>query len=710
LSSYFSGVKLKNEDNLNLSDIGNFIKPENDVSNLIFSSIIIGFLSKEKNIYSYLNSVKNIMSPNNFNNLLIILDDELNIDTSREIIWLLQNKSEKYIVDEVSKKYSQQLSVSSELELNEKEVRNNINDINLLNAVYYKNEVLAIDSFCRLSITGNSNKKQLVELIALFDSKLMLKQQFSVLENLIKFDLRCFNKLPAVLMNSCCYLNEDIDLDKYFINSCILVSLKPEMYDPVVRQMEELDKYNSTNYSKIINDLFVLCYEYRVNYVNYLIEIGNFNKAEKLLYAISISNAEDDIKILIAYSKLNALRGDFSLSLQSLSHYLNRKYSFPVAKELLRILNITGNFLKSEQVIQQMIDNGDDVAPALKMPILQAQGRIGEAYSKYMEFPSRLNLNRYIPDKVLKFIPDQHQKLFALSAYGPGDEIRFCTIYNEIHSYFDDVIFTCDYRLENLIRRSFPEIRIISTKRIRSVSRFTGLKEHNLLPDKNLSSLMDNNLYLTLAEEEDRKVMFIPEMISMFRKTKENFRSGRIFTVDKTLATKFRQFLPEDTFLIGINWRSSLSGASRSQHYLEVSQLSKLFNLDNVKFVNLQYDDCDEELEYIRQNFGCDIINFNQIDQYNDLDSVAALMSCLNLVIAPCTSVVELAGAVGVNTLFFSNSEEVTWRKNDDGKDIWFDSISHISPKKIGDKNSLVDNIFSEISNLLNNSNRKIMN
>ncbi|MDN3683976.1 hypothetical protein QW180_08540 [Vibrio sinaloensis] len=64
-----------------------------------------------------------------------------------------------------------------------------------------------------------------------------------------------------------------------------------------------------------------------------------------------------------------------------------------------------------------------------------------------------------------------------------------------------------------------------------------------------------------------------------------------------------------------------------------------------------------------KKNFGCDIIDLDDIDQYNDFDSVAALMNCLNLVIAPCTSVAELAGAIGTRTLFFfANSEEITWR------------------------------------------------
>ncbi|MDN3683978.1 hypothetical protein QW180_08550 [Vibrio sinaloensis] len=33
------------------------------------------------------------------------MDDEINFDTSKEVIWLLQNYSEKNIVDDISRSY-----------------------------------------------------------------------------------------------------------------------------------------------------------------------------------------------------------------------------------------------------------------------------------------------------------------------------------------------------------------------------------------------------------------------------------------------------------------------------------------------------------------------------------------------------------------------------------------------------------------------------
>ena len=58
----------------------------------------------------------------------------------------------------------------------------------------------------------------------------------------------------------------------------------------------------------------------------------------------------------------------------------------------------------------------------------------------------------------------------------------------------------------------------------------------------------------------------------------------------------------------------------------------------------------------------------------------------MDLMIAPATTVVELAGALGCPTWLLSNSSELYWRKIDDkGTDVWHNSIRHIEGI-LGDK------------------------
>jgi len=145
---------------------------------------------------------------------------------------------------------------------------------------------------------------------------------------------------------------------------------------------------------------------------------------------------------------------------------------------------------------------------------------------------------------------------------------------------------------------------------------------------------------------------------------------------------------------VGISWRSSLTTHSRNEHYLEIEQLMPIFEIEGIQFINLQYDDCRDELLKVEALYPGKLIDLDGVDQYNDFESVAACMCNMDLVIAPATTVVELSGALGRPTWLLSNSSEMHWRKRPvDGLDVWQNSISHIEGQMLGNKESLVSNL-----------------
>ena len=70
-----------------------------------------------------------------------------------------------------------------------------------------------------------------------------------------------------------------------------------------------------------------------------------------------------------------------------------------------------------------------------------------------------------------------------LSIFGPGDEIRFASIYNLLKKYysFNNIIIACEPRLYDLCCRSFPQLQFVSVKRLRHNQSF-DLKDYNKLP------------------------------------------------------------------------------------------------------------------------------------------------------------------------------------------------------------------------------------
>jgi capsular polysaccharide export protein len=131
-----------------------------------------------------------------------------------------------------------------------------------------------------------------------------------------------------------------------------------------------------------------------------------------------------------------------------------------------------------------------------------------------------------------------------------------------------------------------------------------------------------------------------------------------------------------------------------------VEELEPIFSIQGIQYVNFQYDDCQEELDWIEARYPGKIINISEIDHYNDFESVAALMKCMDLLIAPAITVVELAGALGCKTWLLSNSSELFWRKIDSsGTDVWHNNTTHIEGDILGDKNSLVDKLTNKLRN-----------
>lgn len=86
----------------------------------------------------------------------------------------------------------------------------------------------------------------------------------------------------------------------------------------------------------------------------------------------------------------------------------------------------------------------------------------------------------------------------------------------------------------------------------------------------------------------------------------------------------------------------------RNPEYTLLDDWGNVFSLPNTIFVNLQYDECEEELRAAEAKYGITIIRWSDVDLKNDLDSVFAIMSNLDAFVSVGTAVVPFAGAVGL--------------------------------------------------------------
>lgn len=99
---------------------------------------------------------------------------------------------------------------------------------------------------------------------------------------------------------------------------------------------------------------------------------------------------------------------------------------------------------------------------------------------------------------------------------------------------------------------------------------------------------------------------------------------------------------------VGLCWRSGLRVEGRRDLYTDLVDWKPLLTLPGLHIVPLQYDDVADEIADAEDMFGIRLHRWSDLDLKDDLESVAALLGTLDLVITVPTAIGEFAGALGV--------------------------------------------------------------
>ncbi len=240
-----------------------------------------------------------------------------------------------------------------------------------------------------------------------------------------------------------------------------------------------------------------------------------------------------------------------------------------------------------------------------------------------------------------KLISEDH--LLLCSEQGIGDEIMFLSCLPDLLETIEDVTLECETRWHSIFKRTFPSITLVSRQ-------VYGNEVGNAVYD-----------YRDLVKRGDYKYYaFHGDLPAIFRRDldKQAPRGGYLKVDDKE-ANYWSQRLSSFRHLpvIGICWRSGLDlTRKRSFYYPDVLELFSQLPYNDCVLVSLQYGEYREEIESVRSQLGVVVHDFPELDQTHELDRVAALMSCLDLAIAPSTTVCHLACAVGIPTIGMDKS------------------------------------------------------
>lgn len=486
--------------------------------------------------------------------------------------------------------------------------------------------------------------------------------------------------------------------------AALCASIKPNMIPNAATRLEEIEGVDTFGVSKTaILKSHILAFNFEIPYVQTLLELGRFEEALQVIQ--SIASDKQTYQSAVAASRCLCYLDRYTEAETLIDQTLSTHKNSLVYDEALKICLYTGKYKKAQQLLSEATSRKIDLGHTLPLKISLGVHRYADGFRTYREINASKEFALAYSEKHVSRdnYNSSGKSVVLLPLYGPGDEIRFASTYNAITKKlgFKEVSIGVEPRLHELFSRSFSEsgIKFFPTQRILRNER-AQLDNYDNLPFASLMAVMDNKA-TELCKNAER-VGLVTDLLADLLSEASDFAGSAYLKADYSRSREFRNQLPSGTPLVGLNWRSSITLQSRKEHYLSVEDLMPIFENTNAQFVNLQYDDCEEEVEYINKHYPGRLINISNLDQYNDLDGVASLISCLDLVIAPCTTVAELSGALGQETLLFANSSEIEWRvRAVDKKDIWHHSMEHVFGERYRDKESLVLALIDRLNSWL---------
>ena len=266
--------------------------------------------------------------------------------------------------------------------------------------------------------------------------------------------------------------------------------------------------------------------------------------------------------------------------------------------------------------------------------------------------------------------------LLIWSEQGIGDHIFFGSMIGELQQFAKNIIFKVDKRLIHLFKRFFDKINFRNIK-VES----TEIKKSESF-DKHIAS---------------------GSLAQYLRKNEESFKNSPKKYLIPSLSNekKFKEkFSNNKNLKIGLSWKT----LNKKQHNrnVDLEDLIPILLIPNCDFFNLQFGNFDNEIKNFNLKNSVNIKKIEGVDNYHDIETLAAVINNLDLVITIQNSTAHLSSALGANTwIMLPKNARWHWPINKN-KSLWYPSAKLFRQKKIDDWNFVVNSIGIDLKKIIN--------
>ena len=297
------------------------------------------------------------------------------------------------------------------------------------------------------------------------------------------------------------------------------------------------------------------------------------------------------------------------------------------------------------------------IDPGVRHAGAMALGRYAEIFGYNWIWNRRQRIgklvpNLYQPNEPLSALAGANVLIIGYTEL--GDEIRLIELVDRVRPHFGACTIVVDRRIASLVARGRPDLTVIGKEKVRPepdsgvpvmLRRYLGASEWNRIGSFDRVFLIRDFESLLVQKVED-----LPHL-------------PRSLEPCAQLRTLWREKLDdfERAPRIGLFWRSGRQNYRRSGKTTDLADWTPVFRKCRGNYVNLQFGD-GVSSEIAALGINADILEMPGLNVKDDIDSVAALMCELDLVLTIPGTTQHLAGAVGARTLAVTHPAEALFR------------------------------------------------
>lgn len=319
----------------------------------------------------------------------------------------------------------------------------------------------------------------------------------------------------------------------------------------------------------------------------------------------------------------------------------------------IRVAMLKGNRRALLAPFERLLKSGKStfIAPGM------ALGRYADAFAAEWKTNVRGEVGKLIrnlvrPDESIESLANANVLIVAYTEL--GDEIRLIELVDRARTTFSFCTIEVDRRIVDLVARGRQGLVVSGKEKVEPV----GDSEVPLILRRHLGE----RLWKRVPSFD--RVLLIRDLQALLIRTVDDLpRLPRSLQPDQGLRAMWRAELARrmPKPWIGLFWRSGRRNYRRSIKATALADWSPVFTVCPGNYVNLQFGgDVSEEIAGVSSI--ANIVELPGLNVKDDLDSVAALMCELDLVVTVPGTTQHLAGAVGARTLAVTHPAEALFR------------------------------------------------